>query len=203
MRTLLPLTWLALSLVLAWPAAASAQPIPDPPLCPEVVDEWLAHAQEIQKLGGCGLEPGNSYLSTDRALLNGICLNGGDDATASRTGAIRDLVERCTACTAYANAATIAAVDNVLYNCGNSGDRWTTNNTAHFSWCMNVRDCKPICILFVFCHDACLDWPSLLETKIAPETAARTQAIAECKIRNPEPHSCSQCHAAQRGREKL
>jgi hypothetical protein len=178
-------------------AVAGAQSIPDPRLCPEIIDEWLAHAQELRQLGGCGLATDNPYLSTDRAVQTKLCVLKDDKATEARTENIRETVARCTTCNAYARSATRSALDNVLFGCGFTGDRWTTSNPAHFNWCMNLQDCKPICVLWVFCYDACFDWKSLIDTKANPETAARTQGIAECRITHPEPTSCSACHSRQ------
>ncbi len=177
-----------------WSSTAFSQGIPNPRLCPEVVGEWLAHAQELRQLGGCGLEAGNSFVSLDRKVQTEICLAGSDDATESRSTDIRETLGNCRYCKAYANSALGAARDNVLYGCGFTGDRWTTRYDDHFNWCMNLRDCKPICVLFVFCTPACLDRQSLQNIYSDPETSARTQAMAECRISNPEPSSCKSCH---------
>jgi hypothetical protein len=195
MRTILKLTALALGLCALPLISATAQNIPNPRLCPEVVDEWLAHAQEFRQLGGCGLEQTNSYLSTDRKVQTDICLNNSDVITESRTNDIRDTLSNCRYCRAYSDSAISAAKDNILYGCGFTGDRWTTSASDHFNWCMNLRDCQQICVFFFYCHNACLDRKSLQEIYSDRETSARTQAIAECRISNPEPRSCKSCHA--------
>jgi hypothetical protein len=194
MRSLIQL--FAFCLLALSPQCALSQDIPNPRLCPEVINEWLGHAQEIRQLGGCGLEPGSSYLSTNRKVQTEICLSNSDDTTESRTADIRDTVSKCRYCRAYTDAAVSAAKDNVLFGCGYIGDRWTTKASDHFNWCMNLRDCKPICVVFFLCHDACLARPALQEIYSDRETSARTQDIAECKIRHPEPASCQSCHSA-------
>src|SRR5262249_15865696 len=44
--------------------------------------------------------------------------------------------QHITFCQDYAAKAVSAANDNQIYNCGGTGPRWTTENSAHLGWCL-------------------------------------------------------------------
>ena len=48
--------------------------------------------------------------------------------------------DKQTECTTYATMATNQAVMAKHLKCGYSGQRWTTDNKDHFSWCMELTD---------------------------------------------------------------
>ena len=51
--------------------------------------------------------------------------------------------DKRTECTTYAAMATNQAVMAKHLKCGYSGQRWTTDNKDHFSWCMGLTDPYP------------------------------------------------------------
>ena len=55
-----------------------------------------------------------------------------DDRRSERTG-------RRANCDTYSQIAQVQADANQKYNCGYRGSEWTTDNRAHFGWCMSHR----------------------------------------------------------------
>ena len=156
--------------------------IPDPPLCPEVVNERLELAQRVRQLGGCGYDLSDPSWSLDRAVQTNSCLLVDDEIIKRRTEAMRYQAERCSYCRAYANGAQRAARDNLLNACGFTGDRWGTNSEAHFGWCMTASKRDRLCVLVWGCKWLYYDWDSVKREVVEPETAARLQAVEECKL---------------------
>src|ERR1700687_5779678 len=65
---------------------------PDPsggPLCPDIVNGWIANAQRVRQLGGCGLNLNDPSLSLDRRVQADLCLSMDEGTAANRTSELR------------------------------------------------------------------------------------------------------------------
>jgi hypothetical protein len=92
-------------------------------------------AQQLNLANGCG-------LAGDRWSLNfdghrSWCMGAPQAAIDGEAAARRAELDRCTACTAYAQEAVSAQYQN-LAQCQFVGDRWSLDFTGHRAWCMGA-----------------------------------------------------------------
>jgi hypothetical protein len=171
--------------------------LPDPgnkPPSEAYCTQYAAEAVQLaQQAGGlkCGFNANAPQWSTNAASQKASCsattLNAANGQQSSR----RSEVERCAAYRAYAKAALSAAVDNVRYECGFGGGRWSTDEGAHFGWCMGLSSTSdvPLGPFSVPLPDA---WQKA-HGQATAKAGARAQEIAQCKATHV-PRDCKSCH---------
>ncbi len=161
---------------------------------PATINHWLDLAQQIRNLGFCRYSPSDPALSLDRNVQVNFARGVNDDTIAKRTAELEGTLKRCSFCRVYAKAAVSASRDNISYKCGFTGPLWSTDEAYHFDGCMTVEHNYSGNL---FSDLAQVGNTSTLEELEAeymnPDTGARTQAIAECKLTHRGP-VCFTCH---------
>jgi hypothetical protein len=163
---------------------------PSEAFCTQYAADAAQLAQQASSLK-CGFNANapqwSANAASQKATCTSITLNAANGQQSSR----RSEVERCAACRAYAKAALSAAVDNVRYECGFGGGRWSTDEGAHFGWCMGLTSTSDVALgpFSVPLPDA---WQKTHDQATA-EAGARGQAIAQCKATHV-PRDCKSCH---------
>jgi hypothetical protein len=163
---------------------------PSEAYCTQYATEAVQLAQQAGALK-CGFNASTPQWSTNAASQKASCSAATLNVANGQQSSRRSEVERCAACRAYAKAAVSAAVDNVRYECGFGGGRWSTDEGAHFGWCMGLSSTSDVALgpFSVPLPDA---WQKA-HGQAASEAGARAQAIAQCKATNT-PRDCKSCH---------
>jgi hypothetical protein len=163
---------------------------PSEAYCTQYAAEAAQLAQQASSLK-CGFDANAPQWSTNVASQKASCssttLNTANGLQSSR----RSEVEHCAACRAYAKAAVSAAADNVRYECGFGGGRWSTNEGAHFGWCMGLGSTSDV-QLGPFAVPMPDTWQKA-HGQATSEAGIRAQEIAQCKATHT-PRDCRSCH---------
>jgi hypothetical protein len=112
-------------------------------------------AQQRNLNQGCGLtgDPWSLNFAGHKSWCMGAPPGAADGETARRNAEI----DKCSACTVYAQTAVEAQQKNIQRSCGLSGDPWSLDFGGHRSWCMGSP-----------------------ASAAASETQARTASLAKC-----------------------
>ena len=115
----------------AMPALAAS-----PSRCQAYAADAAQAAQQVRKLQ-CGFDlKDDRWASTDPSPHQRWCLQASDDDVNEEQKERDADVNRCEVCKEYAGGAVAENHDNIKYHCGFTGDRWSSNEQAHFAWCM-------------------------------------------------------------------
>lgn len=164
---------------------------------PAVINHWLDLAQQIRAMGFCLYKPSDPALSLSRSVQENFARGVNDETIAQRTAELEGTVKRCSFCRTYAKLAVSASADNILYGCGFKGPLWSTNEAYHFNGCMTVQHCDSGGVDGLWGIYACNTPLEDLEAwYLNPDTADRTQKIAECKLTHTRV-DCRSCHQSQ------
>lgn len=189
---------LTVCLLAFWPVPATAMDYDEqrgwevPGFCDSYADRAVKAAQRVQK-AACGMEPVGRF-TTDRkqhyVWCRRVMLKTADEESEAR----EYWADRCSVCRAYAKEAVQAAVDNILYSCGFTGNRWGTWEEGHFNYCKTV---EPTEIVWAgpFPVRMRTPWERIKRERIDTETGARAIAIAQCKENNVR-KDCVSCHTS-------
>src|SRR5215475_2965121 len=129
---------LSLCVVVAAALALSGVPAfaASPSRCQSYADDAAKAANQVRQLK-CGFNlKDDRWASSDASLHKRWCLTASDDDVNEEQNERDADLNRCKVCRSYAKAAVDANRLNIKYHCGLSGDRWGSNEDAHFSWCM-------------------------------------------------------------------
>lgn len=169
---------IAMSLAFAGPLHAAAQ-------CGNYGKEAAAQAQRSDELK-CGFGgAGDPRFWNDPKGHARWCVGARPESVNAEKAGRAHSLSKCEMCRAYSNQANAAAQDNRRFRCGFDGARWSSGdggpNEGHFSWCMNQRE-----------HDAAgfttfqYGLTEVKQSRLDPETNARTADLKACKAKIPE-----------------
>lgn len=169
---------ISMSLAFVGPLHAAAQ-------CGNYGKEAAAQAQRSDELKcGFGGKDDPRFWNDPNAHARWCVGAKPESVNAEKAGRGHSL-SKCAMCRAYSDQANAAAQDNRKFRCGFDGARWSSGdggpNDGHFSWCMNQRE-----------HDAAgfttfqYGLTEVKQSRLDPETNARTADLKACKAKIPE-----------------
>jgi hypothetical protein len=145
---------------------------PERGYCQQYADRAVA-AAATAKAAGCNHSDPRWTSTHDQH--NRWCNTASRESSENETRVREDRAAQCGYCRVYAKTAGEQAKQNKERNCGQTGDRWTRDENAHFSWCEKQPE-GPF---------GTRNMPSQVAGK--NETAARAGAIARCTHWPPPP----------------
>jgi len=135
MRIVISLSIIAVSITLALAFAAAPASAASPSRCQAYAADAAKAAQQVRQLQ-CGFDLKDDRWSSTDPGPHQRCLSASDDDVDEERKERDADVNRCKVCKDYAGGAVAENHDNIKYHCGFTGDRWSSNEQAHFAWCM-------------------------------------------------------------------
>jgi hypothetical protein len=162
-------------LLLASPGLAA-----DAATCQLYVKEAVAKARGVREFS-CEYDLKEPRWSTDRKSHSRWCRAAPEDEVARETAQRRGEMKLCGECRAYARASAEFAAENGKLKCGLTGPRWSGDATAHFGWCMALRENEGAAGAGIaVSHQSIAE---KMEKSTRSETLDRIVQIATCKSR--------------------
>lgn len=153
-------------------------------VCDTYVKEAMAKAQAVRAFD-CGYDLNDLRWTTDRKSHARWCQASPERAVAKETAHRRGEMKICQTCRAYAEIASEAAAENGKLKCGYSGASWDVGVTAHFSWCMALRNNESAAG-----DDVAAAYKSIaakIQDVTYPEAFDRRLQIVNCRVRGSVP----------------
>jgi hypothetical protein len=147
--------------------------------CTAYAKETVAKAKGVGQFA-CGYDLKDPRWIAEPKGHERWCRSAPEDAVARQTSYRRGEMKLCLQCRAYATRAVEFAAENGKRNCGFSGPRWSSDEQAHFGWCMTMRGNEGA-IADVVAADQLMTEKT--GTSARSETIDRIMQIATCKSR--------------------